>query len=73
MRTFRFFLVVTRFFFLQHEVEIIPVINKVDLKTADVARVKQEMNKVLGVEPDHVMCVSAKHGTGVNEVLDVSE
>ncbi len=49
---------------------IIPVINKIDLANANVAQTEQEVVRLLACRPDEVMKVSAKHGTGVAELLD---
>ena len=55
---------------MEHDLEIIPVINKVDLPSADPDRVKKEIEEVLGIDAsDAVMC-SAKTGLGVEEVLE---
>ena len=49
---------------------IIPVINKIDLPAAEPDRVASEISNLLGCEPDGVLRVSAKEGTGVRELLD---
>ncbi|HSX14830.1 MAG TPA: translation elongation factor 4 [Candidatus Saccharimonadales bacterium] len=49
---------------------IIPVINKIDLPAAEPDRVAGELSKLLGIEPDSVLRVSAKQGTGVEALLD---
>ncbi|CAK8675644.1 unnamed protein product [Clavelina lepadiformis] len=54
---------------MEHELEVIPVINKIDLKTANVEKVSQEMHKVMGINPDDIIPVSAKKGTNVTSVL----
>ncbi len=49
---------------------IIPVINKVDLQSADVEGVKRDLKILLGVEDDEIIPISAKTGLGVEEVLE---
>ncbi|EGC29292.1 hypothetical protein DICPUDRAFT_43053 [Dictyostelium purpureum] len=49
--------------------EVIPVINKIDLPTADVNRVKQELKDVFGFHPDDCVLVSAKTGIGIKDIL----
>ncbi len=49
---------------------IIPVINKIDLPSADPARTRLELQKVLGIDPAEVLEVSAKAGTGIRELLE---
>jgi GTP-binding protein LepA len=55
---------------LEHDLEIIPVINKIDLKSADAEKVKQELEDVIGLPGDEALLVSAKEGIGVQEVLE---
>ncbi|HUC20937.1 MAG TPA: GTP-binding protein, partial [Candidatus Polarisedimenticolaceae bacterium] len=50
--------------------EIIPVLNKIDLPAAEPERVAVEVASLLGCQPDDVLRVSAKQGTGVPELLD---
>ena len=52
-----------------HDLEIIPVINKVDLPSADVERVKTEVENVIGLDMSEAIPVSAKTGQNVEEVL----
>ena len=54
---------------MENDLEIIPVINKIDLVTADVDRVTKEIVDLLGVLPEEVIPVSAKEGTNVEAVL----
>ena len=49
---------------------IIPVINKVDLQSADVEGVKRDLKILLGIEDDEIIPISAKTGLGVEEVLE---
>ncbi|MFC1562207.1 translation elongation factor 4 [candidate division KSB1 bacterium] len=54
---------------LEHDLEIIPVINKIDLVNAQVDETKRQIIELLGVGEDEVLLVSAKLGTGIKEVL----
>ncbi|MGB3682779.1 MAG: translation elongation factor 4 [Rubrobacteraceae bacterium] len=55
---------------MEHDLEIIPVLNKIDLPIADVDSVAEELEELLGVEQDEILKISAKTGQGVDEVLD---
>lgn len=55
---------------LEHDLEIIPVINKIDLPSADIERVKSQIEEDLGLDPEAALLVSAKEGTGVYDVLE---
>jgi len=55
---------------LNHNLEIIPVINKIDLQSAEPERVKEEIEQVIGLDAKDALLVSAKSGTGVAEVLE---
>ncbi|ACL01892.1 GTP-binding protein LepA [Desulfatibacillum aliphaticivorans] len=55
---------------MEHDLEIIPVINKIDLPSADIDRVMGQIDEDLGLDPDKTVCVSAKEGTGVPELLE---
>jgi GTP-binding protein LepA len=50
--------------------EVIPVLNKIDLPSADPDRVKQEIENIIGIEASHALEVSAKTGMGVPAVLE---
>ena len=50
--------------------ELLPVINKIDLPTADVPMAKRQLEELIGLDGDDALLVSAKHGTGVPELLD---
>ncbi|MGB5218815.1 MAG: translation elongation factor 4 [Smithella sp.] len=55
---------------LDHNLEIIPIINKIDLPSADVERVLEEIDSELGLDPfTHIKC-SAKEGIGIEEILE---
>ncbi|MEW6724553.1 MAG: translation elongation factor 4 [Bacillota bacterium] len=55
---------------LEHNLEIIPVINKIDLPAANPNAVRQELAEVIGLDPGEAIEVSAKLGTGIEEVLE---
>jgi GTP-binding protein LepA len=55
---------------LEHNLEIIPVINKIDLPSAEPERVKQEIEDVIGLDASGAVLISAKSGTGVEEILE---
>ncbi len=55
---------------IEQNLEIIPVINKIDLPSADVERVKAEIEEVLGIDASMAIPVSAKEGIGIEEVLE---
>ncbi|USN53857.1 MAG: elongation factor 4 [Candidatus Nomurabacteria bacterium] len=55
---------------LQQDLQIIPVMNKIDLPNADVPRVRQELAQLIGVDPESILAVSAKTGEGVEAVLE---
>lgn len=55
---------------LENDLEIIPVINKIDLPAADSERVKNEIEHIIGIDCSHAICVSAKTGQGIKELLE---
>ena len=55
---------------MEHDLTIIPVINKIDLPAADVDGVKEQIERELGLDSDHVLLCSAKEGIGIDEVLE---
>jgi GTP-binding protein LepA len=55
---------------MEHDLEIIPVLNKIDLPIADVPTVTEELVELLGVDEDDILKISAKTGEGVVDVLD---
>ncbi len=54
---------------MEHNLVIIPVLNKIDLPAADVPRVSAEVIKMLSCKPEDILAISAKEGTGVDQVL----
>ncbi len=50
--------------------EVIPIINKIDLPSADVERVIKQIDSELGLDPDSHLTCSAKEGTGIEEILE---
>ncbi|MFC1618056.1 translation elongation factor 4 [Patescibacteria group bacterium] len=54
---------------MDQDLEIIPVINKIDLPNADPARVAKELTETLGVKEEEIILASAKTGEGVGEIL----
>jgi GTP-binding protein LepA len=55
---------------VEHNLEIIPGVNKMDLPSADIERVKEQVEKDLGLDPDLIFPLSAKTGQGVDELLE---
>ena len=55
---------------LEHDLEIIPVINKIDLPSAEPDRVKQEIEDTIGLDTENAILASAKAGIGIEEILD---
>ena len=55
---------------LEHDLEIIPVINKIDLPSADPDKVKQEIEEVIGLDASGAVLASAKTGLGIDEILE---
>src|SRR6185295_14453007 len=55
---------------IDHHLEILPIINKIDLPGAEIDRVKEQLNSILGMNPDDAVLISAKYGKGVDEVLE---
>ena len=55
---------------MEHELEIIPVLNKIDLPAADPDRYAAELASLIGCEPEDVLRVSGKTGVGVEDLLD---
>ncbi len=55
---------------LDNDLEILPVINKIDLPSADPERVKQEVEEVIGLDASEAVHASAKNGIGIEEILE---
>ena len=55
---------------LDHDLEIMPVINKIDLPSAEPERVKSEIEDVIGLDAEDAPLISAKMGTNIDEVLE---
>ena len=55
---------------LEHDLEIIPVINKIDLPSADPERVKKEIEDIIGLDASEAVLCSAKSGIGIPEILE---
>jgi len=58
------------FIAMEHDLEIIPVVNKMDLPSADIDRVKEQIDRDLGLDVDATVPVSAKTGLGIDELLE---
>ncbi|MCR4437745.1 MAG: translation elongation factor 4 [bacterium] len=55
---------------LENDLEIVPVINKIDLSNAQVELVKRQIVEILGIAEQEILLASAKHGLGIEEVLE---
>ncbi len=55
---------------VEQDLVIIPVINKIDLPSADIDRVKKQIEEVLGLDPEEAILASAKEGIGIEEILE---
>ena len=55
---------------LEHDLEIIPVINKIDMESAMVDEVKDQIVELLGCDESDILCASARTGVGIQEILD---
>ena len=55
---------------MEQDLAIIPVINKIDLPSADVEAVKEQIEADLGLDPDEALLCSAKEGIGIEEILE---
>ena len=55
---------------IEHDLEILPVINKIDLPGAEIDWVKHQIDHDLGLDLDHVQMISAKKGIGIDELLE---
>ncbi|MCR4579577.1 MAG: translation elongation factor 4 [Treponema sp.] len=55
---------------LEHDLTMVPVINKIDLASADIQSCKNQIDKELGLDSADAMCVSAKTGEGIDELME---
>ncbi len=55
---------------LENDLEILPVINKIDMPSADIPSTKNQIEKILGLDTDHAVLTSAKQGVGIDELLE---
>jgi GTP-binding protein LepA len=55
---------------MEHNLTIIPVINKIDLPSADIDRVKEQIHEDLGLDPDDALLISAKEGIGIEALME---
>ena len=55
---------------LHHNLEIIPVINKIDLPSADPERIKEQIETIIGLDTRDAVLASAKNGIGIHEILE---
>ena len=55
---------------LDHQLEILPVINKIDLQSAEPERVRQQLEDIIGLDGNDAVLASAKEGRGIAEVLE---
>lgn len=55
---------------IEHNLEIIPVLNKIDLPGAEPERIKKEIEDLIGIDASNAICISAKTGQGVDAVLE---
>lgn len=55
---------------LERNLEVVPVINKIDLPTADVESVRRQIEDVIGLDASDAVCCSAKTGIGIEEILE---
>jgi GTP-binding protein LepA len=55
---------------LEHNLEILPVINKIDMAAADIPGTRHQIERDLGLDPDEAIPVSARQGTGVDELFE---
>lgn len=55
---------------IDNDLEIIPVINKIDLPSADPKKVKEEIENIIGIDASHAILASAKEGIGIREILE---
>ena len=56
---------------LEHDLEVIPVINKIDLPAAEPERVREQIESAIGLDASDALLISAKSGSGVPEILEM--
>ena len=54
---------------LEHNLEIIPILNKIDMESAMIDAVRDQVVDLLGCKPQEVLCASARNGVGIEEIL----
>ncbi|MFA6842888.1 MAG: translation elongation factor 4 [Bacilli bacterium] len=55
---------------IDNNLEILPLINKIDLPSADIEKTKEEIERVIGLDTSDIVCASAKAGIGIREILE---
>jgi len=55
---------------IEADLEIIPVLNKIDLPSSEPERIKEQIEEIIGIDTDNTVSVSAKTGVGVDKVID---
>ncbi len=55
---------------LEHNLKIVPVINKIDIANADIERVKKQIEDILQIPKEEILLASAKEGIGIDEILE---
>jgi GTP-binding protein LepA len=55
---------------IEQNLEVVPVLNKIDLPQADPDRVRSEIEDIIGIAADHAVCTSAKAGIGIDDALE---
>jgi GTP-binding protein LepA len=55
---------------VEQGLDVLPVINKIDLPAADPQRVIMEIEEIIGIEAQHALCISAKKGIGIDDLLE---
>ena len=55
---------------INHNLEIIPVINKIDLPSAEPERIREQIEQVIGLDASDAVLASAKNGIGITEILE---
>lgn len=55
---------------LDRDLEIVPILNKIDLPAADIPAVKKEIEEIIGLDASDALCCSAKTGLGIGEILE---